>query len=401
MTKTVINKEAIEELLNSRYIEAIFPSKERVREMFSSGKQLTFYWGIDPTGPDVHLGHSTNLLFIKSLIKLGHKMILLVGDFTAKIGDPSGKDTARKPLTDEEVKENMKTYLRQVQMILPEGSFEVKYNSSWLKKMSFEDVVKLASHFTVQQMIVREMFQRRLKEQKPIALHEFLYPLMQGYDSVAMEVDGEIGGNDQTFNMLTGRDLVKNLLDKEKIVIATKLLEDPVTGKKLMSKSEGHYISLNDTPENMFGKVMSMADTAIVPLFTYTTEVSNEKINEIKERLEKNENPKDVKEELAAELVRMYFGEEEATKAKENFKNVFSKGKLPENIQEVPSDGQTILQTMTIAGIVSSNSEAKRLVSDGAVTVNGEKIKDWEHINKEGDDVKVGPRKFLKITKGK
>src|SRR3989344_8288222 len=212
-----ISREKIEEVLIRR-IEAVFPSKDEVINKLNSGPGLRIYLGIDPTGPDLHLGHTIPILFLKQLQKIGHKPVLVIGDFTARIGDPTGKDSSRKPLTKKEVKNNMKNYIRQVCKILPRGSFEVKHNSSWLSKMSFEDVITLCNYATVQQMLARDMFQERIKNEKQIGIHEFLYPLIQGYDSVAMKIDGEVGGNDQTFNMLIGRDLEKKLINKDKLV---------------------------------------------------------------------------------------------------------------------------------------------------------------------------------------
>ncbi|MBI2670283.1 MAG: tyrosine--tRNA ligase [Candidatus Yanofskybacteria bacterium] len=386
----------IKEFLSSRYIEAVFPSKERVAEMMIAGKRLVFYWGIDPTGPNVHLGHTTNVFVMKKLAELGHKIILLIGDFTATIGDPTDKEAVRKPLTEKEVKENMKTYLEQIHKILSKGSFEVRYNSKWYSKMFYKDWLKVAMKFTQQQMIARDMFQERLKKDKPIGMHEFDYPMMQGYDSVVMNVDGEVGGNDQTFNMLVGRDLVKDFLGKEKIVIATRLLEDPVTRKKIMNKSEGQYVSLNDSAEEMFGRVMAMPDSAILPLFSYATEVSDSKISEIKKRLEGGENPMTVKKELAFELVKMYHDGKTAEKTKENFEKVFSEGRLPEKMEEFKFSGK-IVELLYASGLAGSMSEAKRLIDQKAVYINGHIVTDWEHDVKSGDIVKVGPRRFLRI----
>ena len=364
--------------------------------MMRMGKQLVFYWGIDPTGPDVHLGHTTNVFVMKKLAELGHKIIMLIGDFTAMIGDPSDKEAMRKPLTEKEVKENMKTYIVQISKILPKNLFEVKYNSKWYNKLIYKDWLKVAMRFTQQQMIARDMFQERLKKNKPIGMHEFDYPMMQGYDSVVMNVDGEVGGNDQTFNMMVGRDLVKDFLGKEKIVIATRLLEDPVTGKKIMNKSEGQYIAINQQSDDMFGKVMAMPDSAIWALFAYATKISDEKVMEVKRRLDGAENPMTLKKELAYELVRMYHGEKEAQKAKENFEKVFSGGQLPEDIKEFKFGGK-IIDLLLVSGLVSSMSEAKRLVDQRAVSINEHIITDWGHDVKAGDIIKVGPRKFLKI----
>lgn len=398
MVKVVTDKNRINEFLNSRYIEAVFPSKERAAEMMASGKRLTFYWGIDPTGPDVHLGHTTNVFVMKKLAELGHRIIMLIGDFTATIGDPTDKEATRKPLTEKEVKENMKTYLDQIGKVLSKNMFEVKCNSKWYKNMLYKDWLKVAMKFTQQQMIARDMFQERLKKEKPINMHELDYPMIQGYDSVIMNVDGEVGGNDQTFNMLVGRALVKDFLGKEKIVIATRLLEDPVTGKKIMNKSEGQYVAVNQGPDDMFGKVMAMPDSTIVPLFSYATEVTDSKISEIKLRIEDGENPMVVKKELALELVKMYHGEKAAEKAKENFARVFSERQPPEEMKEFKvGEGMTMVGLLQGSGMVESASEAKRLIEQGAIEVNGKTVKDWGVQVEAGSTIKIGSRRFLKI----
>jgi len=321
---------------------------------------------------------------------------MLIGDFTATIGDPTDKEAMRKPLTEKEVKENMKTYIDQISKILPKNLFEVKYNSKWYNKLIYKDWLKVAMKFTQQQMIARDMFQERLKKDKPIGMHEFDYPMMQGYDSVVMNVDGEVGGNDQTFNMMIGRDLVKDFLGKEKIVIATRLLEDLATGSKIMNKSEEQYVAINQRPEDMFGKVMAMSDSAISPVLSYATEVTNERVAEVKSRLEGGENPMISKKELAYELVRMYHNEKEAQKARDNFERVFSEGQLPEEIQEVENKG-TILQTTVVAGIASSLTEAKRLIDQGAIKINGETVTRWDQEVKRGDIIKGGPHKFRRV----
>lgn len=398
MAKVITNKEKITELF-SRHVAAVFPSRERAEEMLGSGKQLTFYLGIDPTGPDIHLGHTTNLLVLKKLAGLGHKIILLIGDFTAETGDPTDKDATRRTLTAEEIKTNTKTYLEQVTKILPEGSFAVRYNSQWLGKLTFDEIRKLTRRITVQQTIARDMFQKRLADNKPITVEEFLYPLMQGYDSVAMAVDGEIGGTDQTFNMLVGRDLVKNILGKEKIVITTKLLEDPQTKKKLMNKSEGRYISLNDSPSEMFGKTMALPDNAILPVFSYVTELPDQKIAELERRLNGGENPKTLKEELACELVKMYHGEKTAGQARAEFKKVFSEGQPPSELAEfkIGSDSTSIIALLE-GWLKISASEAKRLIDQNGVKINGQIISGWDREIKPGDIIKAGPRRFVRAV---
>lgn len=269
--------------------------------------------------------------------------------------------------------------------------------------MAQTDFRKIARLFTVQQIINREMFQKRLEKGKPITIEEFLYPLYQGYDSVAMEVDGEVGGRDQTFNMLIGRDLARAMLGKEKIVITTKLLEDPKTGGKLMNKSEGRYISLNDSPADMFAKTMAMPDSAILPLLNLATEVPDLKVEQLKSVLEKEENPKTAKSELSLELVRMYFGQKESEKAKNNFESVFQKHEMPADIPEIKaSAGETeIVDLLVRNNIVSSNSEAKRIIQQNGVTLDGKVVAGWgkELEIKDGAILRVGPRKFYRLRR--
>lgn len=370
------DKNRIREILD-RHTETLYPSRLEVEKRLEEGKKLRIYYGIDPTGPDIHLGHTVQLLFMKKLAGLGHEVILLIGDFTARIGDPTGKDATRKPLTAKDVGSNMKTYLEQVSKILPRGSFRVQYNNSWLSKMTFEDVIKLASRVTVQQMIVRDMFQERIKNEKPISVHEFLYPLMQGYDSVAMKIDGEVGGNDQTFNMLVGRELEKEYLGKDKMVFTTKLLVGS-SGKK-MSKSEGEIIALSDNPQEIRRKILMVDDSMIKSLFELCTEKPLDWIEQNKEK-----SPREWKEELADELVRMYHGEKAVGEAHKPRKT---------------SGGLTIISTTVIAGLAPSNSVAKELVNQGAVEVNGKTVKEWNFGIKKGDIIKVGKGVEIEIEK--
>lgn len=357
-----------------RRIENVFPSRESVQQRLAEGK-LNIYLGIDPTGPDIHLGHTVALLFLKELSKLGHKPILLIGDFTARIGDPTGKDSARKPLTPKEVGSNAKTYIEQVAKILPKGSFEVRHNSEWLSKMSLEDVIGLASHVTVQQMIARDMFQERIKKKAPIYLHEFLYPIMQGYDSVALEVDGEVGGNDQTFNMLVGRELEREYLQKDKLVFATRLIVDASSGKK-MSKSEGNLIAINDDPQEIRRKVLAIDDIMIATIFELCTEKDQIWIDEHKEG-----DPRVFKEALAEELVRMYHGE-----------NAVGEAQKP-----IKGEGGQLAQALKAWGTTSSISAAKDVIDSGGVRVNNKIEKDWNRQLNSGDEIQVGKGKFYKI----
>ncbi|MSR71617.1 MAG: tyrosine--tRNA ligase [Candidatus Taylorbacteria bacterium] len=388
--------------LLTRGVEKIFPSTAFLEEKLKKGEKISLFLGIDPTGPTLHLGHAIILKKLRDFQKAGHQIILLIGDFTGMIGDPTDKSAARKKLTREEVLKNSARYKDQASVFLDFGGknpAQLKYNSEWLAKMSFEDVVNLASHFTVQQMLERDMFEKRMKEGKPISLHEFMYPLMQGYDSVAMKVDGEIGGNDQTFNMLAGRDLMKGLLNKEKFVIAMKLLEDS-TGKK-MGKTEGNMVSLDQSASEMFGKVMSWTDGLIVPGFTLCTDVLIEKIETIKKDLEKETNPKDAKVSLAKEIVTLYHGKDAAEKAQEDFENTFKKGGIPEDTKEVSVAKDTLLvEVLLKEKIIESKNELRRLVDEGAVSVieTGEKITDINYKISQKVTLKIGKRRFIKIT---
>ncbi len=384
----------IEELL-SRGVENIYPKKEFLEARLKSGKQLTLYTGYDPTGATLHIGHGITMLKLRQFQELGHKVIMLIGDFTGMIGDPTDKGSARQKLTRKQVLENCKNYQKQAASILNfKGSnkVEVKFNSKWLAKMSFADVVELSSHFTVQRMMERDMFENRMKEQKPIYLHEFLYPLMQGYDSVAMDVDGEIGGNDQTFNMLAGRDLMKDLKNKEKFVLTTKLLVD-ASGKK-MGKTEGNMVAFSDTPEDMFGKVMSWTDGMIKNGFELCTTMP---VDEIKQLEATIQNPRDLKLKLAYEVVKTFLGEKFAGKAQENFVKTFSKKETPDEMPELKPSAMDILTVLVEAKICTSKSEARRVVEQGGVKINDKKVEAIDAQVKSGDIIQKGSRFFVKI----
>jgi len=337
---------------------------------------------------------------LKELQDLGHKITLLIGDFTATIGDPD-KLSVRKPLTRKEVLQNAKLYKKQASTFLRFSGVnkaEIKYNSKWLSKMRFEDVLNLASKMTVEQMLKRDMFKKRIKEGKPVYIHEFMYPLMQGYDSVVMDVDGEIGGNDQTFNMLAGRTLMKQIKDKEKFVLTLKLLEDK-DGVK-MGKTTGNMAALSDTPQEMFGKIMSWTDNMILSGFELCTYVPTEEIKDIRESIEKEiVNPRDIKMKLAVEIIKIYHGEKEAEKAKQNFIETFQKKGVPENIEEVVVEkGEKLMDILLVAGVVNSKADFRRLVKEGAVKhEDGSKIKDEYYETKQGGIFKIGKKRFIKI----
>lgn len=395
--KIITNEKKINELL-ARGVENIYPNKKFLFDALKSGKQLKLYLGIDPTGSSLHLGHSISLIKLRQFQELGHKVILLVGSFTAMIGDPTDKMAARKPLTREQVLANCKNYKEQASKIVSfngANAVELKFNSDWLDKLTFREVVELAGNFTVQQMLARDMFEKRMTDGKPIGLHEFLYPLMQGYDSVAMEVDGEIGGNDQTFNMLAGRDLMKALKSKEKFVLTMKLLTDPA-GKK-MGKTEGNMVTLDAASDEMFGKIMSWPDEMIVAGFESCTFKPLELVQEVGKKLKAGGNPRDWKLELAEAIAKIYHGEKAARAAKESFIKTFSKKETPDEVEEFNLAGKTILEALVKSGLVKSNGEARRNIAQKGVSINGQTVDDEKTVVNRGDIIKKGKRFFIKI----
>jgi tyrosyl-tRNA synthetase len=386
-----IDEQKIEEVL-SRGVEDIIV-KDELKKRLMSGKKFRLYLGVDPTGFDLHLGHAIALWKLRAFQELGHEVILLIGDFTARIGDPSGKDITRKPLSEKEVKANMKDYKKQASKILDFSKVKIKYNSQWLSKLRFEDILKLSGNFTVQQMIQRDMFQRRLKEDMPISVQEFMYPLMQGYDSVAMDVDLEVGGNDQMFNMLAGRTLQKKYNNKDKNVMTLKLLMG--TDGRKMSKTFNNFIALNDQPKEMYGKVMSIKDELIGEYFKLATRISFEEIKNI----EKISNPRDQKARLAFEIVKLYYGEKEAQKAEQEFDKIFKNKELPTEIEnfdiELPKD---IVYLLVDTKIASSKKEAWRLVNQRGVKFNSKIIDNPKMEIFEEGILQVGSRRFAKIN---
>lgn len=396
----------IDELLN-KGVERIYPSKEEFEKALLSGNKIKIYLGVDPTGEHLHIGHAASLLFLSKLQDSGHKIVFLIGDFTARIGDPTDKKATRHQLTEKEIKHNLKNFKKQASKVIRfsgKNSAEVKFNSKWLGKMDFEDVLNLASNFTVQQMIQRDMFQERLKESKPIGIHEFLYPLMQGYDSVALDVDAEIGGNDQTFNMLAGRDLMRMLKNKNKFVVAMKLLVNS-EGKK-MSKTEGDLINLDDHPNDMFGKVMAMKDEYMFQLAEISTRMTLSEIDGLKTLVTKEGmNPRDAKARIAHELVRTYYDEKSADAAEAEFNKVFKNKELPEEIPyfKVGKAEIGIVDLIVESKLASSKGEARRLIEQGGVKIDGQKVLDVNKIisiNSKGILLQVGKRHFVRAKSG-
>ncbi len=398
------SEEKIEQFLTNG-IENIYPHKDFIRARLSEGKRLSMYLGIDPTGPTLHLGHATVLKKLKEFQDLGHEAILLIGDFTGMIGDPTDKTATRKKLAYKEVLKNSKLYKKQASTFLNfkgKNKARIMYNSSWLAKMRFADVLELASNMTVDQMLKRDMFEKRMQEGKPIFIHEFMYPLLQGYDSVAMDVNGEIGGNDQTFNMLTGRDLMKSILNKEKFVMTVKLLTDP-TGKK-MGKTEGNMVSLDQSAEEMFGKVMSWSDGLIIPAFELCTNVSPEGVAEFKVSLAAGANPRDLKVSLAKEIITIYHGADAADAAEQNFVNTFKKGELPDDVKEVSVSADALLVDILVKEeVVASKSDFRRLVEGNAISEVGseEVITDAGYKITRDISLRVGKKRFVKIIVSK
>ncbi len=389
----------IDELL-TRGVEDII-GREDLEKKLESGEKMKIYIGADPSRPDIHIGHAVGLRKLRQFQELGHKIIFLIGDFTAQIGDPTGKDEARKQLSPSEVKKNAKTYKDQISKLLDfkgKNKAELKYNSKWNNKLKFQDLIELGSKFTVSQFLERDMYQKRLKEGKPISLHEFFYPLMQAYDSVSMDVDMEVGGNDQLFNMLCGRTLMQKLKNKNKIVMTFQLLEG--TDGRKMSKSYDNYIAVNDLPNDMFGKVMSISDDLIIKYFTLCTDLSLEEIKELESKMANGENPRNMKVRLGYEIVRIYHGEKFAKNAQEEFDNVFKNKEKPKDIEKVNlTNDANIINVLVNFKLVLSKTEARKMIEQNAVTINDEKIKDQNFVFKSGEKylVQVGKRRFLEI----
>jgi len=399
MIKLDINKEKIEEVL-TRGVEQVLPSKEALKKLMQKRK-IRVYLGIDPTGK-LHLGHLAVLKKLRQFQDLGHETIVLIGDFTATIGDPTGKYTTRKTLTRKQVLAYAQNYKKQIKKILDFSKSNVRFlhNEDWINKLKPIDMLSLASKFTVARLLERDMFQRRIKAGRDIHLHEFLYPIFQAYDSLTMDVDLEIGGSDQIFNMLAGRTLLKKVKKKEKFVLATKLLVDP-TGKK-MGKTEGNIINLDESPKEMFGKIMAWPDSLIITGFELCTDLSKEKIKEISQKIKnKKLNPRDAKARLAKEIVKLYQGERAAIKAEEEFKRVFKERKLPTEIPKIKISQKSlnILDLLVKTKLVFSKSEAKRLILQRGVKIDGETQKDWGKIVRieKGLVIQMGKRRFRKI----
>jgi tyrosyl-tRNA synthetase len=378
---------------------------KKLQRSQETGIPLKVKAGFDPTAPDLHLGHTVLLQKLKHFQDLGHDIYFLIGDFTGMIGDPTGKSETRKALTVEQVAENAESYKEQVFKILDPDKTRVVFNSTWLSKLSSIDMIRLASELTVARMLERDDFHKRFESGKPISIHEFLYPLIQGYDSVAMEADVELGGTDQLFNVLMGRDLQRSHGQEPQVVLTMPLLEG-LDGINKMSKSLGNYIGITESADNIYGKVLSVSDDLMFRYFSLLSDLSNKEIAELKSKLEKNQlHPKEVKKQLARELTARFHGVAAARAAEENFEKVFRQGGVPDDLPELKcaaTEPIALPQLLVDAGLVKSTSEGRRMIQQSAVSIDGEKVTDVNsQIKPLGEMlVKVGKRRFSKVIFG-
>ena len=405
--KITTDKKKIDELL-TRGVEKIYPDKKSLQKKLEKGERIKLYCGFDPSAPSLHIGNAIQINKLAQFQELGHEVIFLVGDFTGMIGDPTDKTATRKKLTREDVLANAKNYKKQATAYLDFGGdnpAKVEYNSRWSDSLTFKDLIEVSSNFTVQQMIQRDMFQERIKNEKPIHLHEFLYPLAQGYDSVAMDVDLEIGGNDQMFNMMCGRDLMRAMGKKEKFVMTLKLLADDKGAK--MGKTEGNAVFLDQDPVNMYGIIMSWPDGVIGVGFELCTKVSMPEVVKIVGELKKGKiNPRDYKMRLAFEITKLVHGEKEALKAQNDFIKKFQKKDTEHILVNAPvvkmRAKASIVDVLAENNMTKSKGEARRLIKQGGIKVDGKPVKDIDYEiypSKKEQLVQRGKLKFLKIVK--
>ncbi len=379
--------------------------EKKLKRSQETGKPLVVKAGFDPTAPDLHLGHTVLLQKMKHFQDLGHNVHFLIGDFTGMIGDPTGKSETRKPLTPEQVAQNAETYKEQVFKILDGDKTTVSFNSQWLSKLDFADIIKLGSELTVARMLERDDFKKRFEGQQPISIHEFFYPLAQGYDSVAMQADVELGGTDQLFNLLMGRDLQRNRGLEPQVVMTMPLLEG-LDGVNKMSKSLGNYIGVAESADDIYGKVLSISDELMFRYYYLLSDLSETEIEELKRRMEQGElHPKSVKQQLARELTARFHNEDAALQAEKNFEKVFQKGGVPDDVAtyEVPAGVVVPMANLLAdAGLVKSTSEARRMVQQGAVSIDGQKVESVNtELSPQGEYlIKVGKRRFCKVIFG-
>lgn len=390
--------------LIKRGAEEILLESELVKKL-EEGRPLRIKAGFDPTAPDLHLGHTVLINKLRQFQELGHEIMFLIGDFTGMIGDPTGKNSTRPPLTRKEVQANAKTYEQQIYKILDPEKTAVMFNSSWMGEMNAADMVTLAAKHTVARMLERDDFSKRYKSGQPIAIHEFLYPLIQGYDSVVMKADVELGGTDQKFNLLVGRQLQEAYGQKPQVILTMPILEGYTRGTEKMSKSLDNYIGITESPEEMFGKLMRIDDEKMWRYFELLSFRPLNEIEKFKQEVEGDTNPRDIKFKLATEIVARFHSEKLAQKARNEFIARFQKGALPENMRESDFDtlgeGEAwIAPVFTANGLTSSNSELVRMVSSGAVRIDGEKVTDKDKKIASGNTyvLQVGKRKFVRVT---
>jgi tyrosyl-tRNA synthetase len=385
-----------------RGADEILVEKELI-EKLESGKPLRIKAGFDPTAPDLHLGHTVLLNKLKQFQDMGHHILFLIGDFTGMIGDPTGKNVTRQPLTPEQVKQNAVTYQEQVFKILDREKTEVVFNSHWMNEMSSADMIRLASNHTVARMLERDDFHKRYTNGQPIAIHEFLYPLIQGYDSVVLEADVELGGTDQKFNLLMGRELQKSYGKPAQCILTMPILEG-LDGVQKMSKSLNNYIGINDSPKDIFGKLMSISDDLMWRYIELLSFRNVTEIDEWRQQVEQGRNPIEIKKEFAEEMVARFHGEQAGSDARLGFENQFKKGELPDDIPDltlsVGAEGMLIANVLKEAGLTSSTSDAMRMIKQGAVKIDGEKVSDKSMLIQAGLEgvFQVGKRKFARIT---
>lgn len=392
------DQKKIDELL-TRGVEEVIVFEDLKKKLLS-GKQLRIKFGVDPTAPDLHIGHAVPLRKLKQFQELGHKVILLIGDYTAMIGDPSGRNVTRPMLTKADVGKNMKTYIKQAGRILDMKKVELRYNSDWYKDKGWAFLMALTGKITVARVLDRDDFQKRLKEGSDIQMQEIFYPLMQGYDSVELKSDVEIGGSDQKFNMLMGRKLQKRYEQPEQEVMTFTLLEG-TDGEKKMSKTYGNFIALLDSPEEMFGKVMSIPDKLIIKYFELATEVDSGVITEYKKQMEQGKNPRDIKIILAKEIVKIYHDEKAAETAQSNFDKMFRDKEVPDEMVEIKISGSmNIVDVLVETKLAASKGEARRLIDGGGVKVGGEVVASYDFVvpkATEGTVIQKGKRGFVKV----
>lgn len=386
--------------LLERGVEEII-EKDHLKARLEKGDKLRVKLGIDPTAKDLHLGHTVVLRKLRQFQDAGHQAVLIIGDFTALIGDPSGRNDSRPPLTKEQVEENLKNYLTEAGKVVSLDKLEVHRNSEWFTSGGAELLMELTSKFTVARMLERDDFQKRIKEDRDVGVLEILYPILQGYDSCMIKADVELGGTDQKFNLLMGRKVQKRYAEAEQDVMMMPLVEG-LDGIKKMSKSLGNYIGLSDSPNDMFGKIMSIPDDLMIKYFLLLTDISEEEIEQLRnDRLQPSiakTSPKEWKQRLASEIVSMYHGVAPSVAAAEEFSNVFSKKEKPTEMDEFSGDGDSLVDFMFKNGLAKSKTEAKQLFEQGAVQINDQTEKEsWDKKLKAGDIIQVGPRKFAKV----